>query len=716
MIKADFIHYNLIFNLPSGTSRGILTEKPSYIIKVWDEKAPEIVGLGEVSLILGLSPENPQDVTNLLKEFLLKPELFYREKELSKFPALKFGIETAFLDLQHGGKQVLFPSKFTQGNSGIQINGLVWMDDKDTMLKRIKEKVNQGFSCIKIKVGAIDFEEELNLLKYIRKTYSTKELEIRVDANGAFTKQNALLKLNALSKFGIHSIEQPIKQGQWSKMAALCKNTPIPIALDEELIGITHPNDRENMLETIKPQYIILKPSLIGGLEEANKWSNLAMLRNIGWWVTSALEGNIGLNAIAQWTFLNGSKMPQGLGTGQIFSNNLESPLEIRGEQLWYNPNLLWNFDGLGFQNSTPVLRTPTQGGEGTQILGGKKEINEFESPKNIPTGIPLMGLPERRGWNKNLATKENNYHYNPKLKERATYHRKHATKAEACLWKYALNKRPMGFQFTRQRPVLNYIADFMCTELMLIIEVDGATHFMDDLPNNDAKRQRDLEEIGFTVFRFEDKGVLKNMSGIQTVLEQFMNEFLKAKDSTPVLRTPPPGGDRTLKLDGKEPSKYIETDIIVSPENIPTGIPLMGVPERRGWNITLDNVTYDLKTTDWNSLKTLNNRATWWLDIVGFLELWTNSSTTLELKTSGSTGDPKIMVVEKAKMWVSASKTCQYFQLNETSTGLLCLSANYIAGKMMLVRAMVSGMNLICIEPTGNPVKGLKTPLKGVK
>lgn len=336
MLKASYKPYKFIFNFPGGTSRGVLTEKLSYFIKIWDIDQPDIIGLGEVSLLPNLSPENPEQVEVQLNEFIKNPKLFFEQKDLSKFPAIKFGIETALLDLKTGGKQILYPSGFINGKNGIRINGLIWMGNKDLMLKRLKEKVEQGFTCIKLKIGAINFEDELDLIKHIRKAYSYKNLEIRVDANGAFTPQNALKKLDSLSKFNIHSIEQPIKQGQWNDMATLCRQTPLPIALDEELIGISDINLRTELIDTIKPQYIILKPSLIGGLKETELWSKLATERNIGWWLTSALEGNIGLNAIAQWTYINGSNMPQGLGTGQVFTNNINSPLVIKGEELWH--------------------------------------------------------------------------------------------------------------------------------------------------------------------------------------------------------------------------------------------------------------------------------------------------------------------------------------------------------------------------------------------
>ncbi|MBI9067757.1 MAG: o-succinylbenzoate synthase [Salinivirgaceae bacterium] len=342
MLKASFKKHIFKFNFPGGTSRGVLLEKVSYFLKIWNSEISEIVGLGEVSLIPNLSPETSEQIELLLNEFIQNPNDFVTTKELKNFPALKFGLETALLDLETGAKKILFPSEFTKGKVGIRINGLVWMGTKDEMLQRIKEKIESGFTCIKIKIGAVSFHDEIELLKFIRKSFSVSDIEIRVDANGAFAPAEALSKLEILSKLQLHSIEQPIKQGQWMEMKRLCANTPLPIALDEELIGIADTDKRIQLLETIKPQYIILKPSLIGGLKDSEEWSKLAIKRNIAWWVTSALEGNIGLNAIAQWTFANGSKMPQGLGTGQVFSNNITSPLEIKGEELYYNPQINW--------------------------------------------------------------------------------------------------------------------------------------------------------------------------------------------------------------------------------------------------------------------------------------------------------------------------------------------------------------------------------------
>ncbi len=344
MLKTTYSKHIFKFNFPGGTSRGVLNEKPSWFLKIYNTEKPHIIGNGEISIIPGLSPETEKTVELLLNELIQSPDFFinnYRNK-LDGCPAIKFGIETALADLQNGGSKIHYPSEFTNGNAGIKINGLVWMGNKDEMLNRIKEKVKRGFTCIKIKVGAINFNEELDLLKFIRKNFSEQNLEIRVDANGAFSPKDVFQKLESLSKYKLHSIEQPIKAGQWETMHLLCKNTPLPIALDEELIGIENLDTRKELLDTIKPQYIILKPSLVGGLADTKHWSELAEQNNIGWWVTSALESNIGLNAIAQWTYTYGSNMPQGLGTGSVFSNNIASPLEIQGEKLWHNTTKTW--------------------------------------------------------------------------------------------------------------------------------------------------------------------------------------------------------------------------------------------------------------------------------------------------------------------------------------------------------------------------------------
>jgi L-alanine-DL-glutamate epimerase-like enolase superfamily enzyme len=253
------------------------------------------------------------------------------------------GVEMAFISLASKNPHVLFPSDFTKGNSGITINGLIWMGEFDFMKQQIEEKLAKGFTCVKLKIGAINFADELTLLKKIRNQFSEKEVELRVDANGAFHPNDALEKLKRLSEFNLHSIEQPIETKQWQDMAELCEKTPLPIALDEELIGVFDVTKRLEMLQTIQPQYIILKPSLVGGFKETKNWIDIAESQDINWWITSALESNVGLNAIAQFTYTLQNKMPQGLGTGSLYTNNISSPLEINGEKLWYNPKKNWD-------------------------------------------------------------------------------------------------------------------------------------------------------------------------------------------------------------------------------------------------------------------------------------------------------------------------------------------------------------------------------------
>ena len=344
MIKARYHQYILNFKNPSGTSRGILKTKETWFIIL--EKNDKI-GIGETGLFRGLSIDDNLDYERKLIWICNNINLGL-EKLLSKtvlFPSIQFGLEQAFLSLESKTNFELFPSDFTKGKTSIPINGLVWMGDKGFMKSQIKEKLKTGFSCIKMKIGAIDFNAEIDLLKSIRKEFSAKEIELRVDANGAFKPKNALEKLKILSKLEIHSIEQPIKQKQIEEMAFLCENTPLPIALDEELIGVFSSFEKKSLIEIIKPQYIILKPSLIGGFASSKEWINLAKQNNIGWWVTSALESNVGLNAIAQFTYCLKSKLPQGLGTGGLFTNNFESPLEVKSGTLQYNPTKKWNFN-----------------------------------------------------------------------------------------------------------------------------------------------------------------------------------------------------------------------------------------------------------------------------------------------------------------------------------------------------------------------------------
>lgn len=341
-MKAFYQKYILNFKQASGTSRGVLCNKETYFLKVVNA---DHIGYGECAVFRGLSIDDREDyeakLTWLCENINRNKEELLRE--LTEFPSIQFGLEQAYLSVQQKNPFELFPSKFTQSEDGIKINGLIWMGDEVFMRQQIKDKLNSGFSTLKLKIGAIDFETEIALLKSIRKDFSSEEIKIRVDANGAFKPSEALEKLKRLSDFQIHSIEQPIKQGQINEMAKLCSITPIPIALDEELIGVFEVTRKQKILQTIKPQYIILKPSLVGGFKGSEEWIHLAEKQNIGWWITSALESNIGLNAIAQWAYTLNNKMPQGLGTGSLFTNNFESPLEVKGENLLYNINKKWN-------------------------------------------------------------------------------------------------------------------------------------------------------------------------------------------------------------------------------------------------------------------------------------------------------------------------------------------------------------------------------------
>lgn len=345
MLKAVHKKYTLRFKQPSGTSRGVLTEKTTWFISVFDENNPEITGWGECSFLQGLSIDDRKDFEAMLEKTCNHIQFYAENPELLiEFPAIRFGIETALLDLRRGGKKILFPSLFTRGADSIPINGLVWMGTFDEMWKQIREKINSGFACVKLKIGALDFESELQLLGLIRKEFSPAEIEIRIDANGAFKPGEAFEKLKRLSGFSIHSIEQPIRRGQWEEMARLCHDSPVPIALDEELIGISNRNDRKRLLEGIKPQFIILKPSLIGGFHSTEAWIHLAKEMQTGWWITSALESNIGLNALAQWTYTLRNTTLHGLGTGLLYTNNIESPLTLESGRLYYKPNLQWRF------------------------------------------------------------------------------------------------------------------------------------------------------------------------------------------------------------------------------------------------------------------------------------------------------------------------------------------------------------------------------------
>jgi O-succinylbenzoate synthase len=343
-LKATYHKYILNFKRPSGTSRGVMNEKETWFIIIEENNKK---GIGECGILRGLSADDRDDYEEKLQWSCDNIHLGEKAlwEALLEFPSIQFGIEMAFRSLHSKTPFLLFPSPFTTGEKSITINGLVWMGEPEFMKQQIEEKLATGFRCIKLKIGAIDFDKELELLGFIRNHFSPEEIEIRVDANGAFSLDTALNKLIQLNAYKLHSIEQPIKPGNTQVMANLCETTPFPIALDEELIGVFTLQEKEKLLQNIKPQYIILKPSFIGGFRGTQEWIALAEKYNIGWWITSALESNIGLNAIAQWTFLQNNTMPQGLGTGALYTNNFDCPLEVTQGQLWYNPDLNWEID-----------------------------------------------------------------------------------------------------------------------------------------------------------------------------------------------------------------------------------------------------------------------------------------------------------------------------------------------------------------------------------
>ncbi len=344
MLQAKITPHKFQFITPGGTSRGVLTTKDSWYIHIIDIDCPEIIGVGECSILPKLSIDDKPEYVDKLKEVcenINEYKLDFQES-LKDWPSIRFGVEMALLDLQNGGKRNIFYSDFYSGQRNIPINGLIWMGDVEYMKSQVSQKLQEGFNCIKIKIGALDFENEINLIKEIRNIYCVHEIEIRVDANGAFSVNEAIDKMQQLYDLDIHSIEQPIKANQWNEMALICKKSPLPVALDEELIGIYSREMKFELLSHINPAYIILKPSLIGGFKACEEWIEIANKLNVGWWATSALEGNIGLNAIAQWTSIQDSNMPQGLGTGKVFSNNISSPLIVEKGHLCYKQNLKW--------------------------------------------------------------------------------------------------------------------------------------------------------------------------------------------------------------------------------------------------------------------------------------------------------------------------------------------------------------------------------------
>ena len=372
MYKIDISERTLHFKQPAGTSRGVYTTRHSYYLTLTSDELPGVEGVGECATLPDLSCDAKPEYEMTLRQVCQMVEQMGRipYDMIRAYPSITFGLETAFasffdeakkklgaMNLSEGKTSVeilkeagvsvpmgmenlvnLFDSPFGRGEEGITINGLVWMGTYEEMLARLEEKLQAGFHCVKLKIGAIDFFKELDLIKRIRDVYTKEQVELRVDANGGFLPENAMSQLEALAKYDIHSIEQPIKQHQWPKMAQLCRETPLPIALDEELIGVNVRSMKQALLDTVRPQYIILKPSLHGGIYGCNEWIELANQRGIGSWITSALESNIGLHAIAHYAakvYGPNVEMPQGLGTGQLFTDNIPMPLEIRGDKLF---------------------------------------------------------------------------------------------------------------------------------------------------------------------------------------------------------------------------------------------------------------------------------------------------------------------------------------------------------------------------------------------
>jgi len=359
-LKAS-IHKRIFqFSFNARTSRGAMKDKASWFIKIWDEQNPEVAGLGECGPLPGLNPEYnaewgatlehllarfndnlleaPQANLNSISSFI---DNVYGDEKLNQYSSFVFALETALLDWAQGGEKIIFKNQFLEG-APIPINGLIWMGGLDFMLQQIEIKIRDGFTCLKLKVGSHDFEKECDVLQYIRRKYFRENITIRLDANGAFKKEEALHKLKELARFDIHSIEQPIKPGQ-QELADLCRQSPIPIALDEELIGISTSSAKQTLLENIKPHHIILKPTLHGGLQSCAEWIRISESLGIGWWITSALESNIGLNAIAQFADQYQIKTPQGLGTGAIYNDNIDSPLAVKKGMLFYQNGLEWS-------------------------------------------------------------------------------------------------------------------------------------------------------------------------------------------------------------------------------------------------------------------------------------------------------------------------------------------------------------------------------------
>jgi o-succinylbenzoate synthase len=349
MLKADFQKYTLKFKMPAGTSRGTYGLRESWFISIYDNDSPYLRGVGECAPLPGLSPELEHGFAKKLEDICR--DINHHDEWLCDgllgYSSIKMGLETALWDYGVAGSGLFFHNEFCQGMRGIPINGLIWMGSLPFMRKQIQEKIAEGYRCLKLKIGALDFGSELSLIREIREEFSAEEMEIRVDANGAFCMDKARDNLEILASLGIHSIEQPIKAGQWKEMEILSRESPIPIALDEELIGIDDLPEKKRLINAIRPSYLVLKPTLHGGFSGCREWIDLAEASGIDWWVTSALESNIGLNAVAQWISTQNNPLPQGLGTGQLFANNFPSPLYMKNTKLWLDRARHFDLSGL---------------------------------------------------------------------------------------------------------------------------------------------------------------------------------------------------------------------------------------------------------------------------------------------------------------------------------------------------------------------------------
>lgn len=354
-LKAKWSKHLLKFRFEAGTSRGVYTEKETFFLKIVDTENPTVFGLGEIAPLHGLSIDYTPDLADILNQICedfnsLDLEVFPWNLNIilsqlidDRFPAVKFGFETALLDTMNGGKRIIFDNDFVNGRKSIPINGLIWMGTKDFMVHQVEEKLESGFNTLKLKIGAINFQDELSILASIRERFSPEQISLRVDANGAFSSEEAPQKLAQLAEYRLHSIEQPIRANQVEVMENLSKSSPVPIALDEELIGVSDYVQKMQLLKKIRPQYIILKPTLLGGLQHCREWIEIASRLQIGWWITSALESNIGLNAIAQFTAEYKNTLPQGLGTGGLYHNNIDSPLVVANGSLRYDTSKAWD-------------------------------------------------------------------------------------------------------------------------------------------------------------------------------------------------------------------------------------------------------------------------------------------------------------------------------------------------------------------------------------